>query len=80
MKYWTFHDRDISPEGGTLEETNRNLDEMSDFVLELQLKTGVKLLWNTCNLFAHPRFVGRLPQNRIFRSFFLYYYIIIYYS
>ena len=53
---------------------------MSDFVLELQLKTGVKLLWNTCNLFAHPRFVGRLPQNRIFRSFFLYYYIIIYYS
>ena len=55
VKYWTFHDRDISPEGRTLDETNGYLDEMADFVLELQRKTGVKLLWNTCNLFSHPR-------------------------
>lgn len=23
VKYWTFHDRDISPEGADLEETNK---------------------------------------------------------
>ena len=40
--------------GDTLEQTNRNLDEMTDLALELQNKTGVKLLWATCNLFAHP--------------------------
>ena len=47
--------RDIAPEGATLEETNKNLDEIVDLAQELQKKTGVKLLWATCNLFAHPR-------------------------
>jgi xylose isomerase len=47
--------RDISPEGETLAETNANLDEITDLALELQNKTGVKLLWATCNLFAHSR-------------------------
>ena len=55
VKYWSFHDRDISPEGGTLEETNAMLDTMTDLALKLQNETGVKLLWNTCNLFAHSR-------------------------
>lgn len=56
-KYWTFHDRDIAPEGADLAETNKSLDEMSDLALELQQKTGVKLLWVTCNLFANPRYM-----------------------
>lgn len=47
--------RDIAPEGADLAETNKSLDEMSDLALELQQKTGVKLLWVTCNLFANPR-------------------------
>jgi len=42
--------------GETLEETNRNLDEMVKLALQLQKKTGVKLLWSTCNLFAHPTY------------------------
>ena len=46
---------DIAPEGATLEESNRNLDEITDLALELQAQTGVKLLWGTCNLFAHSR-------------------------
>ena len=46
---------DIAPEGETLEETNRNLDEISDLALELQKKHDVKLLWGTANLFANPR-------------------------
>ena len=47
--------RDIAPEGETLAETNANLDEITDLALELQKKTGIKLLWATCNLFANPR-------------------------
>ena len=53
-------DRDVAPEGATLEETNRNLDEITDLAKELMAKTGVKLLWNTCNLFANPRLLGNL--------------------
>lgn len=63
VKYWSFHDRDISPEGQTLEETNVMLDEMTDLALELQNKTGVQLLWNTCNLFAHPRYACGAATN-----------------
>ena len=48
--------RDIAPEGENLEETNANLDQLTDLALELQVKTGVKLLWATCNLFANPRY------------------------
>ena len=40
--------------GETLDETNQNLDIMTDLALELQQKTGVRLLWSTCNLFASP--------------------------
>ncbi|XP_014776218.1 xylose isomerase [Octopus bimaculoides] len=57
VKHWCFHDRDIAPEGSNLEETNKNLDELTDLAQELQQKTGVKLLWATCNLFAHPRYM-----------------------
>ncbi|KAG0719415.1 Xylose isomerase [Chionoecetes opilio] len=57
VKYWTFHDRDVAPEGKTLAETNANLDEVVDVAADLMKKTGVKLLWATCNMFAHPRFM-----------------------
>jgi len=56
VKYWTFHDRDIAPAGSSLEEANKNLDELVELAEELQEKYGIKLLWNTCNLFAHPRY------------------------
>lgn len=49
--------RDMAPEGSTLEESNRNLDEITDLALQLQSQTGVKVLWVTCNLFAHQRSV-----------------------
>lgn len=49
--------RDIAPEGSSLEETNKNLDEMVDLAAELMKKYNIKLLWNTCNLFSHPRLV-----------------------
>lgn len=56
-KFWTFHDRDLAPEGRNLAETNANLDALADLAAELQQSTGVKLLWATSNLFSHPRFM-----------------------
>src|SRR5690606_23958670 len=55
--YYAFHDRDIAPEGATLAESNRNLDEVVKVLREEQERTGVKLLWGTANLFSHPRYM-----------------------
>ncbi|XP_076593593.1 uncharacterized protein LOC143324762 [Chaetodon auriga] len=63
VKYYTFHDRDMAPEGSTLEESNRNLDEITDMALQLQSQTGIKVLWVTCNLFAHQRYMNGAATN-----------------
>ena len=57
VEYFTFHDVDIAPEGDTLRETYKNLDVIVARIKELMKATGIKLLWNTSNLFAHPRFM-----------------------
>ncbi|TPX44438.1 xylose isomerase [Synchytrium endobioticum] len=56
VDYYTFHDRDVCPEGSSLEETNAMLDNVTDYMLQKQKQTGVKLLWGTANLFSHPRY------------------------
>jgi xylose isomerase len=57
IEYFCFHDLDIAPEGTSLEEKFANLDEISDYILELMKKTGIKCLWGTTNAFSNPRFV-----------------------
>src|ERR1039457_3685080 len=54
--FYAFHDRDVAPEGGSLRETNRNLDAVVKVLKEEQDRTGIGLLWGTANLFTHPRF------------------------
>ncbi|CAO2823015.1 unnamed protein product [Amaranthus hypochondriacus] len=56
VEFWCFHDRDIAPDGKTLEETNKNLDEVVALAKELQ---GSKIhpLWGTAQLFNHPRYM-----------------------
>jgi xylose isomerase len=55
--FYAFHDRDVAPEGGNLAETNRNLDAVVRVLKEEQERTGIRLLWGTACLFAHPRYV-----------------------
>ena len=56
VPYYTFHDRDVAPEGQDILESNAKLDEVTDYMLEKQQATGVKLLWGTANLFSNPRY------------------------
>lgn len=55
IEYYCFHDRDVSPEGATIAETEKNFDIIAAKLLEKQKETGIKLLWATCNLFSHKR-------------------------
>ena len=56
VEYFTFHDRDIAPEGETLRKSNEILDKVVDHIKEHMKSSNVKLLWGTANLTAHPRY------------------------
>jgi len=57
VPFYCFHDRDVSPEGKDLRETNKNLDAVVAKLKDAQARTGIKLLWGTANLFSNKRFV-----------------------
>lgn len=54
--FFCFHDVDIAPEGRTLKETNENLDVIVNMLKEYMKTSKTKLLWNTANMFTHPRY------------------------
>jgi xylose isomerase len=57
IDYFCFHDRDLSPEYGSLRETNSKLDAVTDYVRDKQAETGIKCLWGTAKCFDHPRYM-----------------------
>jgi xylose isomerase len=61
--FFTFHDRDLAPEGLSLAETRSNLDHMIERAEAEMARTGVKLLWGTANLFGHPRYAAGAATN-----------------
>ena len=63
VPFFTFHDRDVVPEGASLADFTRNLHEMTEYFQERMLATGVKLLWGTANLFSHPRYMSGAATN-----------------
>ncbi len=66
IDYFCFHDADLVPEGDTLEETNRRLDEITDYIRQKMEGTPIKCLWGTANLFSHPRYMnGAASSNSI---------------
>jgi xylose isomerase len=62
-KFFTFHDRDIAPEGKSLAESNRNVREIADVFARRMEETGTELLWGTANLFSNRRFMGGAATN-----------------
>ena len=58
IKYFCFHDVDIVPEADNINETNRRLDEITDYILEKMEGTDIKCLWGTANMFSNPRFMN----------------------
>ncbi|MDQ0297973.1 xylose isomerase [Salibacterium salarium] len=64
VPYFCFHDVDIAPEGGSLRETNQNLDTIVGLMKDYMKDSRTKLLWNTANNFTHPRFIhGAATSN-----------------
>ena len=58
VEYFCFHDVDLVSEAEDIKETNRRLDELSDYMLEKMKGTNIKCLWGTANMFNNPRFMN----------------------
>lgn len=70
IEYYCFHDRDLSPEYGSLAETNAKLDVIVDYIADKQKNDPTKkLLWGTAKCFDHPRYMhgaGTSPSADVF--------------
>jgi xylose isomerase len=63
LPFFTFHDKDIAPEGDTLRESLNNVHEMADYLKGKMSHSKTRLLWGTANLFSHPRFMSGAATN-----------------
>ena len=61
--FFTFHDRDIAPEGATLAESNANVRRVGEVFAKKMQDSGVKLLWGTANLFSNRRYMAGAATN-----------------
>jgi xylose isomerase len=57
VPFFCFHDFDIAPESESLSETFKNLDEIVAMIKDYLKTSKTKLLWNTANMFSHPRWL-----------------------
>lgn len=61
--FFCFHDVDIIDLTNDIEENERRLDKITDYIVDKQSSTGVKLLWGTSNLFTHKRYMNGAATN-----------------
>lgn len=70
IDYFCWHDRDLSPEYGSLAETNAKFDEIVDYLAaKMAQDPSKKLLWGTAKCFDHPRYMhgaGTSPSADVF--------------
>lgn len=65
--FYCFHDRDIAPEGNSVAESEKNLQEIVALAKQKQAASGIKLLWGTANMFSHPRYMNGASTNPDFQ-------------
>ncbi|WP_067215105.1 xylose isomerase [Stappia indica] len=63
VPFFCFHDRDAVPEGATLAESNRNLQEIAEVFARKMETSKTRLLWGTANLFSHRRYMAGAATN-----------------
>ncbi|MEO6924092.1 MAG: xylose isomerase, partial [Bryocella sp.] len=63
LPFYTFHDRDIAPEGSDLKESLHNFQAMVEYLAKKMKTCNTQLLWGTANLFSHPRFMSGASTN-----------------
>jgi len=70
VPYYCFHDVDAAPDANDTDdvtEYEKTIETVSGMLLERQKASGIKLLWNTANMFSHPRYMNGAATNPDFR-------------
>jgi xylose isomerase len=62
-EYYCFHDIDLIDEGSNLIDYEERIRIITDYALQKQKDTGVKLLWGTANVFSNPRYMNGASTN-----------------
>jgi xylose isomerase len=63
IPYYCFHDLDVVDHTNDIRENESRMSAITDYLLEKQHESGVKLLWGTANLFSHKRYMNGAATN-----------------
>lgn len=63
LPYYCFHDVDVVDYTNDVNENDRRLQTLTQYLSEKQKASGVKLLWGTANLFSHKRYMNGASTN-----------------
>ena len=63
LPYYCFHDVDAIDYTNDVNENDRRLKAITEYLSEKQTETGVKLLWGTANLFSNRRYMNGAATN-----------------
>jgi xylose isomerase len=63
LPYYCFHDMDVIDYTNDVNENDRRLEAITEYLGEKQKASGVKLLWGTANLFSNRRYMNGAATN-----------------
>lgn len=63
IPYYCFHDVDVVDYTDDIQDNDRRLQSITEYLKQKQQETGVKLLWGTANLFSHKRYMNGAATN-----------------
>jgi len=63
LPYYCFHDVDVVDYTNDINENDRRLKAITEYLGEKQKASGVKLLWGTANLFSNKRYMNGASTN-----------------
>ncbi|MFN8291414.1 MAG: xylose isomerase [Chitinophagaceae bacterium] len=63
LPFYCFHDVDAVDFTNDVKENEYRLNAITDYLLQKQQETGVRLLWGTANLFSHKRYMNGAATN-----------------
>lgn len=66
--YYCFHDLDLIDEGPSLAEYEKRMQIITEYALQKQKESGIKLLWGTANVFSNPRYMNGASTNPDFNA------------
>lgn len=63
IEYFCFHDVDLIGDPDDIDEYQRRMADITEYLKGLMAETGIKNLWGTANVFSHARYMNGAATN-----------------